>query len=98
VIYRLRYVLEETGRLKLLVQYLRRLFRRSFGGGNVNNFFSDSPPFPSYDVLTFMSLLLLWSFNGASLRAFVDVQAVEAQLSDSDSSTGNKNSGKNKNA
>jgi hypothetical protein len=40
--------------------------------------------------------VLLWSFKGGS--EFVEVQIVEARLSDSDISAGNKNSGNNKSA
>jgi hypothetical protein len=36
---------------------VRRLFERSFGAEKF--FFSDSPPFPNYDVFTLVSLLLL---------------------------------------
>jgi hypothetical protein len=45
-----------------------------------------------------MSLCIIDHVTGASCWEFVEVQVVEAQLSGADSITGNKDSGKNKNA
>jgi hypothetical protein len=48
-----------TERFKALVQFLRSLLGRSLGAENVNKLLPVSPLFPSYEVFTLMSLLLL---------------------------------------
>lgn len=57
--------------LKALVQYIRRLLGTPFRQENVNDFFSDSPPFPSEDVFMFKSLyinVIVWPGLRADMR------------------------------
>jgi hypothetical protein len=76
---------------KALVQYLRRLLGRSFVAENANNFFFQI--LHCFRVTTFnvdVAMYYCDRLTGAPRWELVEEQIVEAQLSDLDSSTGNK--------
>jgi hypothetical protein len=73
-----------------LVWYLRRLLGRSFGAENVNNFFFRFATVSEWRRSFFdVGLCYYDRLAGATRWELVELQ-LEAQLSDSDSSTGNK--------
>jgi hypothetical protein len=77
-----------TGRFRALVQYWRRLLRRSFGAERIFVRFATVSDWRCFYID--VALYCCDRLTGAPCWVFVEVQTVEAQLSDSDSSTGDK--------
>jgi hypothetical protein len=69
-----------------VIQSSRKVLKELVGeiicSKNTNNlFFSDSPPFSSYEVLTLGVPVMFDHLTGPPRREFVDVQILEARLS-----------------